>query len=79
MTGQHYDDKQYRGNIDNVFDKLGVKERFKNRKMYYQAMKLYCKNNSHKVSLILRKCIKIEQLSFMTNNDFNLPNHLNSS
>ena len=77
MTGQHYDDKQYRRNIDNIFDKLGVKERFKNRKMYYQAMKSYCKNNSHEVRLILRKCIKIEQLSFMKNNDFNFPN-LNS-
>ena len=40
-------------------------------------MKPYCKNNSHEVSLILRKCIKIEQLSFMKNNGFNFPN-LNS-
>ena len=33
MTGQHYDDKQYRRSIDNIFDKFEVKERFKNRKM----------------------------------------------
>ena len=77
MTGQHYDDKQYRRNIDSIFDKLGVKERFKNRKMFYQAMKSYCRNNSHEVSLILRKCIKIEHFSFMKNNEFNFPN-LNS-
>ena len=77
MTRQHSDDKQYRRNIDNVIDKLGVKERFKYRKMYYQAMKSYCKNNSHEVSLILRKRIKIEQLSFMKNSGFNFPN-LNS-
>ena len=78
MTGQHYDDKQYRRKIDNISDKLGVKERFKNRKMYYQAMKSYCKNNSHEVSLILRKCTKIEQVSFMEKkNEFNFPN-LNS-
>ena len=77
MTGQHYDDRQYRRNIDNIFDKLGVKERFKIGKMYYQTMKSYCKNSSREVSLILRKCIKIEQLTFMKNSDFNFPN-LNS-
>ena len=76
-TGQHYDDKQYRRNIDNVFDTLEVKEGFKHMKMYNQSMKSYCKNDSHEVNLILRKCIKIEQLSFMKKMIFNFPN-LNS-
>ena len=29
MTGQHYDDKLYRRNIDNMFDTLGVKKDIK--------------------------------------------------
>ena len=61
LTGNHYDMKQYRKSIDIIFDKHEVKERLKNRKMYYQALKSYCKNNSHEVSLTLRKCIKIEK------------------
>ena len=35
LTGYHFSLKHYRKNIDRVFDIQEVKERFKNRKMYY--------------------------------------------
>ena len=52
--------RHYRKHIDRVFDIQEVKERFKNRKMYYQALKSYCKNNENEICIILRKCLNIE-------------------
>ena len=69
--------RHYRKHIDRVFDKQEVKERFKNRKMYYQALKSYCKNNENEVSIVLRKCLNIEDLNNLKRNGSNFPN-LNS-
>ena len=54
--------RHYRKHIDRVFDIQEVKERFKNRNMYYQALKSYCKNNENEVCTILRTCLNIEAL-----------------
>ena len=54
--------RHYRKHIDRVFDIQEVKERFKTRKMYHQALKSYCKNNENEVCIILRKCLDIEGL-----------------
>ena len=58
----HLDNKSYRKSIDKLFDKQEVQERFENRKIYYQAMKSYCKNNSLEVKSILEYCINIKKL-----------------
>ena len=63
----------YRKQIDRVFDIQEVKERFKNRKMYYQALKSYCKNNENEVCIILRKCLDIEDLKKMKRCGFSFP------
>ena len=70
--------RHYRKHIDRVFDIQEVKERFKNRKMYYQALKSYCKNNEYEICIILKKCIDIEALKQFKRCRFSFPN-LNSS
>ena len=45
--------KDLKTQIDTLFDKEEVKERLKNRKMYYQAIKSYCKNNIDNVKTVL--------------------------
>ena len=52
-------------------------ERFNNRKMYYQALKSYCKNNENEVCIILRKCLDIEDFKKIKRYGFSVPN-LNS-
>ena len=47
---------------DTLFDKEEVKERFKNRKMYYQAIKSYCNNNIDDVKTVLIHSIEINLL-----------------
>ena len=37
--------QNYPKKINNMFDKESVKERFNGRKMYYQALKSFCKKN----------------------------------
>ena len=77
LTGYHFSLKHYRKNIDRVFDIQEVKERFKNRKMYYQALKSYCKNNEYEVCVVLKHCLKVEELKYWKQNGFCFPN-LNS-
>ena len=77
LTGCHFSLKHYRKNIDRVFDIQEVKERFKNRKMYYQALKSYCKNNEYEVCVVLKHCLKVEELKYWKQNGFCFPN-LNS-
>ena len=74
LTGIPYDNKQYRKSIDRIFDKQEVKERFKNRKMYFQAMESYSKNNNEEVTVRLKHCLKIEELKFIINSDLFFPN-----
>ena len=57
----HYD-KWHRRRIDRLFDEEIVKERFETRRMYYQAIKSYCKNEVVEVSNILGDCISIKDL-----------------
>ena len=45
-----------------MFDIEYVKERFKKRRMYFQALKSYCKNNNKEVLSILQRCINIKKL-----------------
>ena len=66
--------KQYRKRIDRIFNKQEVKERFKTRKMYYQGLKSYCKNNQEEVIVLLKNCLKIEELKFIKNSDLFFPN-----
>ena len=47
---------------DNLFDIEYVKERFKKRRMCFQVMKSYCKNNSEEVLSIVQKRINIKKL-----------------
>ena len=61
LTGSHYYMKQSRKSIDRIFDKQEVEERFKNRKMYFQAVKPYCKNNEREVCVVLRHRLKVEE------------------
>ena len=74
LAGTPNDNKQYRKSIDRIFDKQEVKERFKNRKMYFQAMKSYCKNNNEEVTVLLKHCLNIEELKFIINSDLFFPN-----
>ena len=73
----HQDNKSYRKSIEQLFDKQEVKERFENRKSYYQAMKPYCKNNSLDVKSILEYCINTKKLKHMMYYVLFMPN-LNS-
>ena len=57
----HYD-KYHRKRIDRLFDENCVKKRFKDKRMYYQAIKSYCKNNVMEVLKILSECISIKNL-----------------
>ena len=57
----HYD-KWHRRRIDRLFDEDIVKERFETRRMYYQAMKSYCKNEVVEIINILGDCISIKDL-----------------
>ena len=66
--------RHYRKHIDRVFDIQEVKERFKTRKMYYQGLKSYCKNNQKEVAVLLKNCLKIEELKFIKNSDLFFPN-----
>ena len=45
--------------------------------MYYQALKSYCKNNEYKVCVVLKHCLKVEELKHWKQNGFCFPN-LNS-
>ena len=65
--------RHYRKHIDRVFDIQEVKERFKNRKMYYQALKSYCKNNENEICISLRKCLNIEDLKNIKRCGFSFP------
>ena len=57
----HYD-KYHRKRVDTLFDNNCVKRRFKDKRMYYQAIKSYCKNNVMEVLKILGECISIKKL-----------------
>ena len=46
--------KAHNRRTDNMFDILYVKERFKKRRMYLQAMKSYCKNNKEEALSICK-------------------------
>ena len=54
--------KAHNRKIDILIDIECVKERFKKSRMYFQAMKSYCKNNNEEVLSILQKCINIKKL-----------------
>ena len=69
--------RHYRKHIDRVFDIHEVKEWFRYTTMHYQALKSYCKNNQDEVTLLLKHCLKIEELKFIINSDLFFPN-LNS-
>ena len=56
-----------------MFDIEYVKERFKKRRMYFQAMKSYCKNNSEEVLSILQKRINIKELKELNYDRSRLP------
>ena len=45
--------KDFEKQIDILYDKEDVKERFQNMKLYYQAIKSYCKNNIDDVKTVL--------------------------
>ena len=59
LTEQHYDMTQYRKSIDRIFGQEEVTERFKNRKMYYQAMKSFCKSDDDSVRQVLEIASKL--------------------
>lgn len=57
-----------------------VKERFKERRMFYQAMKSYCKKSPFEIMKLLYNCIAIKDLKELKDSDFwfyhlNLNNH----
>ncbi|MCR9134316.1 MAG: hypothetical protein NXI08_17240, partial [bacterium] len=74
LTVIPFDNKQYRKRIHRIFNKQEVKERFKTRKMYYQGLKSYCKYNQEEVTVLLKNCLKIEELKFIKNSDLFFPN-----
>ena len=76
LTDNHYDIKTIQKNIDRIFGKQEVKERFKNRKMYSQAMKSYCKNNEREVRVVLKHCLKDEELKQWKQNGLYFPKQL---
>ena len=60
----------------NIFllDGKDVKEIFQNRKMYYNAIKSYCKNKIVQVERLLGYCIVLKTLKHMMRDGLFMPN-----
>ena len=50
--------KELKNEIDRIFDKPKVKEKYINNKMELQAIKSYCKNQRNKIQVMVWQCHK---------------------